>query len=287
MDISRSTSILVCCMLAIPVVIPSKLSALKYVTPISTVSLLVTAVAVVYRTPSLQKESSGDIDLVIISRGILKGFAITVSSFICHTNVVAVAGELVQPTERRADKIALRSALVQLILYLVIAVCGYLSFRQGIQQNFLKGYPDDDKLIASCRVLLSFTIFFGIPMNTNPTAKAIVNLWESLKSRKADTLLPSTPSDRTDPMRKLRIISGVIVLIIGAIISLQVPGIADVIGILGGSLGTLIMLVFPAIIFSKVYRDDMHKFQNRFFVCLLLTASAVCFSSVIITVISV
>ena len=287
LSVSRTVSILLCCCCAVPLIIPSRLSALKYITPISTISLIVTAMAVVYRTPSMVTASSGDIEYVMISRSLLKAFAIAVSSFICHTNVVAVAGELVYPTERRADKIASRCASVQLFLYLVIAVCGYLSFSSGIEQNFLRGYPDDDSLIASCRVLLSFTIFFGLPLNSNPAAKALVNLLQSLRESKCDPLLPATPSNSDDPMRNVRIVGGTLVLVIGAIVSLKVPGIADVIGILGGSLGTLIMLVFPALIYQKVYRDEMHLFRNRFQVGLLLFAAAICFSSVVIAFLSV
>jgi amino acid permease len=286
LSIARTVSILACCFFAIPFAWPTKLSALKYLTPVSTLSLLITACVVVYRTPlmhSVLSPEDADVDSFIVSRSILKGFTIAVSSFICHTNVVSVAGELVQPSAKRANKISIRTAAVQLVLYLVIGICGYASFTRGIQQNFLKGYPDDDQLICMCRMMLSFTIFFGLPMNTNPTARAFVNLVQALKTLKSEPLLPDTPSDDSDPMRTLRISAGVVVLITGSIVSLYVPGIADVIGILGGSLGTLIMLVFPALIFAKVFSDEMHRTENRVMVGTLHTAALVCFTSVAVS----
>ena len=286
-QLSRMASILGCCVLALPLAVPNKLSALKYVTPISTLSLIVTALVVIYRTPAMHSsltDESKDIDLAVFSWALLKAFAICISSFICHTNCVSVAGELVKPTDARANKIALRSALVQLVLYLLIGICGYVSFASNTQQNFLKGYSDDDQLITLCRLLLSFTIFFGLPINTNPTAKACVNLVQAFKSMKADPLLPATPSDQTDPMRTVRIAVGFCVLVTGSIVSLFVPGIADVIGILGGSLGTLIMLVFPALIFVKVFSDEMYITRNRILIALLLLAATVCFLSVTLNV---
>jgi uncharacterized membrane protein len=61
---------------------------------------------------------------------------------------------------------------------------------------------------------------------------------------------------------------------------LFVPGIGDVIGLLGGTLGVLIMLVFPAFIFMKVFSEDMHSTTNKLLVLALLVAAVLCFSSV-------
>ena len=275
----RSLCIIVCCLGAIPFAFPSKLSALQNITPISTISLIVTALVVAYRTSSMHlviPPESADLDLCIFSTQLLKCFSIVVSAFICHTNVVSVATELVDPSYKRSTKITFRAVCIQLVFYLLIAVCGYISFGKSVEQNFIKNYSYSDKLITLCRILLALTIFFGLPLNTNPTAKALVNiLFEK------DGLLIEVE----DPMRKLRITIGVAVLIIGAIVSLFVPGIADVVGILGGSFGTLIMLVFPAIIYASVFRYDMHKTEEIVMVGILLIAAGVCFTSVVITVI--
>ena len=279
----RTACILICCICAIPFAIPNKLSALQYITPISTLSLAITACVVVIRTDQMRSsaEVPVELDYAIFDLNLLKCFAIVISSFICHTNVVAVAGELVEPSDRRSTKVALRAALVQLILYLIISVCGYVSFGRSIAQNFIKNYPEDDPLITLCRILLSLTIFFGLPMNTNPTAKALVSL---LCTRKENTLTESLlpPITPRTPDNYLRIAMGMGVLIIGAVISLFVPGIADVVSILGGSFGTLIMLVFPAMIYKSVFKSEMTR-ADTLFVNLLLVSAAVCFSSVALT----
>ena len=285
--ISRSFCIVLCCALAIPLVLPVKLSALQYLTPVSTLSLVFTAFVVLARCSELQSmrlPGTSDIDLGIVSMSLFKAFAIVISSFICHTNVVAVAGELVDPSVPRAEKIASRAALVQLALYLVISTCGYLSFGKSIQQNFIRNYPVDDHLITACRVMLSVTIFCGLPINTNPTAKSLVNLVQSVGADKRDSLLPATPSDVSNPMPSLRIGFGIATLILGAVVLLMVPGIADVIGLLGGSFGTLIMLVFPALIYARVFRNEMDSLKNQVMVLFLLIAALACFTSVALTV---
>lgn len=281
----RTACILICCIFAIPFAIPNKLSALQYITPISTLSLAITACVVVVRTDHTRSNSAEYIalDYAIFDWNLLKCFAIVISSFICHTNVVAVAGELVEPSERRSTKVALRAALVQLVLYLIISVCGYASFGRNIAQNFIKNYPEDDSLITICRILLSLTIFFGLPINTNPTAKALVNLFSPQKhcTFTEPLLPPVTP--RTTADNHLRIGLGMGVLLTGSVISLYVPGIADVISILGGSLGTLIMLVFPAMIYKSIFKSELTR-TDHLLVNILLISAAACFSSVVLTI---
>ena len=278
---NRSLCIILCCFLAIPFAIPYKLSALQNITPVSTISLIITAIVVAYRTSSMYAiipPESTDLDLFIFTKSLFKCFAIVISAFICHTNVVSVANELVDPSHRRSTKITSRAALIQLVFYLSIAVCGYVSFGKSVEQNFIKNYSDNDPLITMCRVLLGVTIFFGLPLNTNPTAKAVLNMMMLHK----DTPLLGPVED---PTKDTRIGVGVAVLVVGATVSLFVPGIADVICILGGSLGTLIMLVFPAVIYGSVYREEMYRTEERVMVGLLLVAACISFTSVGLTLV--
>jgi amino acid permease len=282
---NRTTCILLFGLTALPLAIPSKLSALQYITPISTLSLILTAAIVVFRIPSMRDITEPEIDYARFTLGLFKSFSIIISSFICHTNVVSVAGELVDPCKRRSTKIALRAAAVQVVLYLIISVSGYLTFGRSVAQNFITNYSIHDPLIKMCRIMLSITIFFGIPMNTNPTAKALVNLLSSSDQGSKDGLdspllsptLKDTPRGLEDLHRGLRIGIGVMVISIGAIVSLFIPGIADVVSILGGSFGTLIMLVFPALIYKSIFKLNR---TECVLINLLFVSAGVCLLSV-------
>ena len=292
---NRTLCISICCLLSLPFSIPFKLSALQNITPISTFSLMVTAAVVVYQFPNahaLLPPDIADLDYAIPSLALFKCFAIAVSAFICHTNVVSVAGELVDPSFPRATKIASRAALVQLVLYLLISVCGYASFGRLVQQNFIKNYADDNTPMTVCRVLLSISIFFGLPINTNPTAKSFVNfllttglvtLYAQEEDSTETLLLPMTPTGATDQLKNVRIGSGIVILLAGAVLSLYIPGIADVVSILGGSFGTLIMLVFPATIYMSVFKEEMKNRDSQAMVGILLLAALCCFVSVGLT----
>ena len=289
----RTVCILFCCVLSLPFAVPHKLSALQNITPVSTFSLVVTAGVVAYQSPAMYAAipaGEDELDFAVFSMQLFKCFAIVVSAFICHTNVVSVAGEVVDPTFPRVTKIASRAVLVQLVFYLLISVCGYVSFGKSVNQNFIKNYPDDDLPITVCRMLLALSIFFGLPLNTNPTAKAIVNFLITTGAASPHNeldapllLLPMTPSETNDPLKNVRIGCGIAILSLGATLSLYVPGIADIVSILGGSFGTLIMLVFPAIIYASVFKSDMHTWKSQVMVGSLLVAASFCFVSVGLT----
>ena len=296
----RTTCLVICGLAAIPFALPRKLSALQYVSPISTVALVMTAIVAVVRLPRMSSELTPEeakLDIALVGLPLLKCFTISAFAFIAHMNVVSVAGELIHPTLARASKVAFRSATVQLIFYLVIGTSGYVSFGHTVHQNFVTNYPSDDGLIIMCRFLLTLTIFFAVPINTNPTANAFVHLLLTTglapePSLTVDMEAPlvnsGTPtiSLEVEPLRTTRIVTAVVVLIQGTIVAIYAPGIADVISILGGSFGTLIMLVCPGVIYCSVFRDDLKSPKSKFMVGLLFSASCVSAVAVWATVIN-
>ena len=297
----RTTCLILCSICAIPFALPRKLSALQYISPVSTIALVLTAIVAIVRLPRMEARLTpveAHLDVALVGLPLLKCFTISVFAFICHMNVVSVAGELIHPTIPRASKIAFRASVTQLVFYIVIGISGYVSFGQTLNQNFMTNYPTDDTLIVICRSLLTLTIFFAIPINTNPTANAFVHLLlttglapEPIAALDIERPLfaNTTPSNQQitieeEPLKSIRIAVAVYVLIQGAVVAIYAPGVADVISILGGSFGTLIMLVCPAIIYSSVFKDEMKTSESRLMIGLLVAASLISGTAVVATV---
>ena len=95
---------------------------------------------------------------------------------------------------------------------------------------------------------------------------------------------PTNISLEAEPLKNTRIITAIVVLIQGMIVAIYAPGVADVISILGGSFGTLIMLVCPAIIYCSVFREEMESRKSKFMIGLLGGASCVSAVAVFATV---
>ncbi len=299
----RTKCLIVCCIMSIPLGFPKRLSALQYISPVSTIALVLTAIVSVLRVPRMRDEltpEQAELDIAIPSMFLLKCFTISLFAFICHMNVVSVAGELIHPTSMRASKIARRASLTQLVFYIVIGVCGYMSFGQTVHQNFITNYPSGDHLIVVCRLLLSLTIFFALPMNTNPTANAFVHfllttgIAPDSSSPMEQPLFEATSPDgepvvmEPEPLRYVRIMAAILVLVQGMTVAIYAPGIADVISILGGSFGTLIMLVCPMIIYVRVFPEEFRsEKKSKLMIYLLGTGSVVSAVAVACTVLHV
>jgi len=83
----------------------------------------------------------GDTSLAISSLHTLKSFPIMIFSFSCQQNTFAVVNELVLPTQSRVDSVFVAATFTALVLYLVVAYCGYLTYGNRLTSDILKMYP--------------------------------------------------------------------------------------------------------------------------------------------------
>ncbi|KAF4669175.1 hypothetical protein FOL47_002656 [Perkinsus chesapeaki] len=293
---SRTICMVGAAIFAVPFVLPRRLSALQYVSPVATFSLVLTAVITMIkaRTEATFLPPEAPINLALFGWPLLKAFTITLFAYICHMNVVPVAGELVDPTPARVLKVTSRVAFVQLLFYIVIGVSGYLSFSQLTHQNYITNYPAGDILISLCRLALSCSLLFSLPINTNPTAKAAVHFFQSMREILADSrddqLLPtrrrvmSSVNEETSGAKALRIFFSFLVLLATLTVGILVPGVADVVSLLGGSLGTIIMIVCPVYIFVTIMNVDSKTVMGRIVVWSLVVTAVVAMTAVCLMV---
>ncbi|EER08971.1 transmembrane amino acid transporter, putative [Perkinsus marinus ATCC 50983] len=280
---------------AVPLVLPRRLSALQYVSPVATFSLILTAAITMVKARGQASllPPEAPMDLLIFGWPLLKCFTITLFAYICHMNVVPVAGELVDPTPTRVLKVTSRVAFVQLSFYIVIGVAGYISFSHLTNQNYITNYSSGDVLISLCRLSLSCSLLFSLPINTNPTAKAAVHFFQSVRELMADSrgdnllgrrrVLSSADVENASE-RATRIFFSFFVLAVTLTIAILVPGVADVVSLLGGSLGTIIMIICPVYIFITIMRSESKTILGQIVVWSLILAALVAMTAVCLMV---
>ncbi|KAF4669176.1 hypothetical protein FOL47_002657 [Perkinsus chesapeaki] len=294
--VSRTVCICVVALVAVPLILPEKLSVLRHVTPISTAALIFTAICTLIQAPGRAQALPEDMSVDLASFGwpLLKCLTITLFAYICHTNVVPVANEMVDPTPKKSFQVCFRVAVVQLGFYVLIGVSGYLSFLGTTHQNYITNYPHDDVLINLCRLAMALSLMCSIPINTNPTARAAVHFITSMKevmtSSHHQPLLPGRerlPSNlRTESRREkiLRISISLALLVVTLTIAILVPGIADVVSLLGGSLGTLLLATCPCIIFARVMKQEASRPLGKTIIWTLIIVTVVAMFAVCIMV---
>uniref|UniRef100_A0A7S0AKU2 Amino acid transporter transmembrane domain-containing protein n=1 Tax=Pyrodinium bahamense TaxID=73915 RepID=A0A7S0AKU2_9DINO len=285
-QVLRMRCILATLLCIVPLSIPRKLSVLRFTSPIALVAILFTALIVLCKCPELfamhiGRKGFGEIQWVNIDWGFFQAFSVLLFAYNCHLNVVPVTTELTDPSDARIEKVAFRVMLVELVFYSLIAVSGYLSFLGLTDQNILQGYGTSSA-ITMCRAGLSLTILLAIPTSNLPTVMSLMGLLRLLlpvRSRAPGSapLLPADGSNAEADLRgpdAMRFAVTAVCLAAQVSAAIAVPNVADVMGLLGASVGTVLMMVLPLMVLLKT-RPKRYSTARFWFTAILLSAGTV------------
>eukprot|EP00931_Biecheleriopsis_adriatica_P055937 TRINITY_DN33163_c0_g1_i1.p1 TRINITY_DN33163_c0_g1~~TRINITY_DN33163_c0_g1_i1.p1 ORF type:complete len:467 (-),score=62.24 TRINITY_DN33163_c0_g1_i1:48-1388(-) len=285
-DHLRTYCLLSTLIVVIPLSLPKDLSALRYASPVALGGIIYTALVVAGKAFSPHEQRHGEVELFNVDLSVFQSFSICIFAFNCHLNVIPVAKELQRPDDRRIAKTARGVALVQLAFYVVISVGGYYSFLEGTPQNLLSGYPSNDPLILASRVMLSATILVSIATNTNPTVRSMLCLvatqapqFASPSSPGQQPLLPNQESRALDDTC---VVDGDAGLVIDMGLAVIFKDVASVVGFLGASVGTLMMMIIPTMLI-QVGCPTLFGPRKKWFVTVLLSVGAIaCLTSLVV-----
>jgi len=265
LDVSRETLIVVISMVVVwPLSLPRKLSALRHVCVLSVLAISLTALVVALKTPSYARLGSQGADaekwqLVWWKSdpyALLQSFSIALFSFAAHTNAVPVATSLRQADGATIWRVSLYSVCIEFVFYLLMGLAGYVSFRGYTEQDFILNYRNDDMTMFVVRCVYGIVVCLGAPINLSPAASSILGLL----------------GRRDRPGRHFMVVSTIIATCVA--IALWCKQVAAVIGLIGASFGSLIVLAWPAMIYRRAL-FDMHpkRMSNAIFYSLSLGAA--------------
>jgi len=278
-DVPRQRLILASLFCVFPLSIPRSVTALRYISVLSTSVIVFLTVVVVAKMPScaLTKpaaeasvwEENGPV------RTILQSFAMALFSFNAHTNAVPVAMALDQPRAARIWQVSLLSVLIEFVIYSTIATAGYLSFGRLTKQDFIRNYPPDDSWMLLVRCVYSVPVIFGVPINLSPAAASIQALAGRIFSSKQQFQRQTSdphPNSARSQCRRAGIVGAV--LLCSALLAICCEAFADVIGLFGACFGTAICLMWPLRVYRHVMRD-LHSQLLSTAVTIALTVASV------------
>jgi len=259
LDISRESLILgVAVTVVWPLSLPRSLSALRYVCVLSVTAVCLTAVAVACRAPSYiaqisatdiqRPEDEGKTMIVLWNPdplAMLQSFSIALFSFAAHTNAVPVAVALKTPDAASIWQVSMCSVLIELFFYILMGLGGYLSFRGFTHQDFILNYHNDDFTMFTVRCIYGIVVCLGAPINLSPAASSMLGLMASRSQ-----YVRSAPSWNQHAAVATVIVVGATLLAICS------ERIADVIGLIGASFGSLIVLAWPAAVYRRCLAES-------------------------------
>jgi len=274
LEVSRETLIVAVSTAVVwPLSLPRSLSALRYVCVISVSAICFTAVVVACKAPSYIMSEGGGKGAATQQHSeawelkwwstdpydLLQSFSIALFAFAAHTNAVPVATSLKKADGFSIWRVSLCSVCVELLFYSLMGMGGYLSFRGYTKQDFILNYCDDDIVMFFVRCVYGVVVCLGAPINLSPAASSILGLISK----------HGRHSSRT-----LHCLVVTVVIVACVCVAISSDQIADVIGLIGASFGSLIVLAWPAMIYRKAL-FDMHPCYLARFLFYALTSSAV------------
>jgi len=132
---------------------------------------------------------------------------------------------------RRANMVIISTNLVCIVLYTLTGVFGYLQFPTSNVGNVLKNYPGNDALVNVARAVLCFVIVCHYPPSNYCCRAALEYLIFRHKK-------PST----------IRRLGWTFIIWAGAfVVSIAIPEIDVVFGLIGATANSLIVFIFPAL----------------------------------------
>ncbi|KAJ2082779.1 hypothetical protein H4R24_001303 [Coemansia sp. RSA 988] len=125
--------------------------------------------------PTLHADPGTPVQLA--NTGVFQAIGIITFAFVCHHNSFMIYGSLRKPTLNRYFEVIHISTAISTIVSLIIAIVGYLYFRDKTQGNILNNFPQENLLINIARFLFALNMIATFPMETLVAREVIDQLF--------------------------------------------------------------------------------------------------------------
>lgn len=168
-------------------------------------------------------------------------------AFMCHASMLPIYDELRRPSIKKMRKVAVVSICNVLVLYMLSAIFGYLTFFNLVESELLltysKAIPTDALIIVS-RVMVIVCVTLSVPLLHYPARKTVV-------------LTVFKNPHEFNWIRHLIIMT----VFIGCtvIFVLYIPNIRDIFGFAGATTSASLLVIFPSLFFLKLTNNPRNK----------------------------
>ena len=159
--------------------------------------------------------------------------------------------ELKDNTVQSFSSIVVSSLRILAVFYIVMTSYGFLAFGSNSDGFIINNYSTQDPIASICRFAIAVAIIFTYPLPFIGVRDGILGIFE-------------VPTERQTPAFKLVITTTILATF--TIIAVQFDDLGLVNAVGGGSLGTLVVFVFPSLMFRAQVRtlgDEASSWQKH------------------------
>ncbi|CAG9333545.1 unnamed protein product [Blepharisma stoltei] len=222
-----------------PMSLMKKLTGLKHLSLFSIGSILYLCVVLIIDFPHFQSTNElSEVSWVSMDNDFFPACSLAVFAFVWHMSVATVFSEMKDPSLKRMQKANSRVFLIQVLIYIFIAVFGYLSLLEDTpmfitERNPPKHYTSDLYMCIG-RLLIVFVIMCTVMLFTITCRQAIISL--------------SSKFNKKEEVSTLTHVLITAFILYGALsVSIAIPA-AEVIFTFLGATYTIFAYVYPALL---------------------------------------
>ena len=173
----------------LPLNLQKNISKLRYTSVFGIFCLLGITVVIIIQLPSYysfhKSEITFNVNWYDVSTAFtsdlyfFKGTATLFYAYSCHYGAFPVYEKLTNHTEKRINKVLVRSIIVDALFYLTVGICGYLTQPFETPNLIIKRKKipgESDITMTICRILMCLTLFAKIPANFNSMRISLFNI---------------------------------------------------------------------------------------------------------------
>ncbi|KAM9328009.1 sodium-coupled neutral amino acid transporter 4 isoform 2-T2 [Pholidichthys leucotaenia] len=163
-------------------------------------------------------------------------------AFVCHPEVLPIYSELKDRTRKKMQNVSNLSILAMLIMYMLSALFGYLTFYGNVEAELLHTFTrvyKFDTMLQLVRLAVLTAVTLTVPIVLFPIRTSI------------NTLLFS--GREFSWIRHIIIAAGI--LVFNNMLVIFVPTIRDIFGFIGASAATLLIFILPAAFYIRLVKS--------------------------------
>ncbi|BFZ54746.1 hypothetical protein PYCC9005_001783 [Savitreella phatthalungensis] len=188
----------------------------------------------------------------------LSSLPVFVFAFTCHQNIFAIVNEIRDASQRNVSAVVATSIGGSTMVYLLVAITGYLSFGDNVNGNIVSMYPNSPTANIG-RFAIVVLILFSYPLQAHPCRASIDKIIVSLEqafgrseeelSMERDSNGALVPKEMSE---KRWVVITTVILVATYLVALTVSSLELVLSYVGATGSTAISFILPGVFYWRI-----------------------------------
>ncbi|KAI9729872.1 MAG: hypothetical protein M1834_006621 [Cirrosporium novae-zelandiae] len=199
----------------------------------------------------------------------LSSFPVIVFAYTCHQNMFSVMNEIADNSHYQTTWVVASSIGLAGVIYLLVAITGYLSFGGSILGNIVAMYPASVSATIG-KAAIVILVMFSYPLQAHPCRASVdaVLKWRPASWKRKRHVDDSAPvqnqlSPSISEMSEIRFaIITTVIIILSYTVAMTVSSLEAVLAYVGSTGSTSISFILPGLFYYKISAPDSPHHQR-------------------------